>query len=109
MGDLMTTQDNGSEQLGRGHGKSATQAIPSPAERAAQIKPHEDRQPQHLAVKLYRTDDLVTVAAPMPGLGPGDVAVAVTPDRRLVIVGRLCRDDADESCGTLKQPQKEVL
>jgi len=44
----------------------------------------------------------------MPGLGPGDVAVAVTPDRRLVIVGRLCSDQ-DESCGTLKQPQKQVL
>jgi len=68
----------------------------------------DDRQPQRLAVKLYRTDDLVTVAAPMPGLGPGDVAVAVTPDRKLVIVGRLC-SEPDQSCGTLKLPEKDVL
>ena len=100
----MATQGNGGEP-GR---RSATQALESPEERVAQIKPHEDRQPQRLPVKLYCTHELVTVAAPMPGLGPGDVAAAVTPDRRLVIVGRLCTD-ADESCGTLKQPQKQVL
>ena len=99
----MATQGNGGE--GR---RSATQALESPEERVAQIEPHEDRQPQRLPVKLYRTHELVTIAAPMPGLGPGDVAAAVTPDRRLVIVGRLCTD-ADESCGTLKQPQKQVL
>ena len=100
-----------SEMLGRRHGTEPrpSQAPESPAQRQAQIQPHEDRQPQHLTVKLYRTPDLVTVAAPMPGLGPGDIAVVVTPDRRLVIVGRLCSDDTDGSCGTLKQPDKEVL
>ena len=88
---------------------STTQGIESPAARAAEIKEHhEDRQPQALAVKLYRSEDLVTVAAPMPGLGPGDIAVVVSPERRLVIVGRLCADD-DASCGTLKQPRKDVL
>src|SRR6266404_2679238 len=123
---VVATHGDGGELLGRRHGRpgaaggeaaadpereahrSATQALESPAERAAHIKPHEDRQPQRLPVKLYCTDELVTIAAPMPGLGPGDVAVAVTPDRRLVIVGRLCADQ-DESCGTLKQPQKQVL
>lgn len=94
------------EMLGRRHG--STQAIPSSAERRTKTKEHEDRPPQHLAVKLYRTDDLVTVAAPMPGLGPGDIAIVVSPERRLVIIGRLCADDAG-SCGTLKQPRKDVL
>ncbi|HEY2388043.1 MAG TPA: Hsp20/alpha crystallin family protein [Candidatus Binatia bacterium] len=70
--------------------------------------PADDPQPQRLAVKLYRTEDLVTVAAPMPGLGPGDVGVAVTPDRKLVIVGRLCAEP-EQDCGTLKLPEKEVL
>ena len=99
------------ETLGRRHGAEPrpSQEVESRAERQARIQPREDRQPQHLAVKLYRTHDLVTVAAPMPGLGPGDIAVVVTPDRRLVIVGRLCADDSDGSCGTLKQPDKEVL
>ena len=104
-------QEERSEMLGRRHGIDSrpSQQAESPAERQAQIQPHEDRQPQHLRVKLYRTSDLVTVAAPMPGLGPGDIAVVVSPDRRLVIVGRLCTDDADASCGTLKQPAKDVL
>jgi len=71
-------------------------------------EPEDERQPQRLAVKLYRTENLVTVAAPMPGLGPGDVGVAVTPDRKLVIVGRLC-SEPEQSCGTLKLPEKDVL
>jgi HSP20 family molecular chaperone IbpA len=104
-------QEERSEMLGRRHGKDSrpSQQAESPAERQAQIQPHEDRQPQHLTVKLYRTSELVTVAAPMPGLGPGDIAVVVSPERRLVIVGRLCADDADATCGTLKQPAKDVL
>lgn len=99
-----------SEMLGRRHGSERpSQEVESSAERQARIQPRGDRQPQQLAVKMYRTHELLTVAAPMPGLGPGDVAVVVSPDRRLVIVGRLCSDDSDASCGTLKQPDKEVL
>ncbi len=67
-----------------------------------------ERQPQRLAVKLYRTHDLLTVAAPMPGLGPGDVGVVVTPERKLIIVGRPCAD-ADANCNTLKLADKDVL
>jgi HSP20 family protein len=65
----------------------------------------DDRQPQPMAVKLYRTADLVTVAAPMPGMGPGDIAVIVSPDRRLVIVGRQ-RDDPNAGH---EPPKKDVI
>ena len=104
--DTQNTATFPPETLGTRHGADRT--AESPAERAAQIQEHEDRQPQHLPVKLYRTKDLVTVAAPMPGLGPGDVAVVVSPEHKLVIVGRLCADDS-AACGTLKQPEKEIL
>lgn len=40
-------------------------------------------------VKLYRTDDRITIAAPMPGLEPGDISVEVTGDRRLILQGEL--------------------
>ncbi len=96
---------NDGEVLGRRHG--AERGVPR-AKEAQQMEKSGDRQPQRLPIKLYRTDDLVTVAAPMPGLGPGDVAIVVSPERRLVIVGRLCAD-SDENCGTLKAPHKEVL
>jgi HSP20 family protein len=80
----------------------------SAAERAAHIQEREDGQPRPVSVKLYRTDDLVTVAAPLPGLGPGDITVVLSPERRLVIVGRQCADP-DAGCGTLKHPRKTVL
>ena len=41
-------------------------------------------------VKLYRSLDLLTVAAPMAGLGAEDVTIEVTSDGRLVLDGRLC-------------------
>src|SRR5262249_35415267 len=37
----------------------------------------------------YRTEDLVTVAAPMPGLEAENIAVDVTGDGRLVLRGQL--------------------
>jgi HSP20 family protein len=44
---------------------------------------------QRLPVKLYRTADIVTVAAPMPGLEAENIAVDVTGDDRLVLRGQL--------------------
>ena len=40
-------------------------------------------------VKLYRSEDRVTVAAPMPGLEPQDINVAVTDDGKLTLYGEL--------------------
>jgi HSP20 family protein len=40
---------------------------------------------QRVPVKLYTTDDRVMVAAPMPGLQPGDVSVEVTAGSRVVL------------------------
>lgn len=47
---------------------------------------------QPLPVKLYRALDRVTVAAPMPGLGPDDITAEVTPDAELIVEGRLVDD-----------------
>ena len=44
---------------------------------------------QEVPVKLYRTEDLITVAAPMPGLEAENIAVDVTGDGRLVLRGQL--------------------
>jgi HSP20 family protein len=44
---------------------------------------------QEIPVKMYRTDDLLTVAAPMPGLESDDVAAEVREDGRLVLRGAL--------------------
>jgi len=44
---------------------------------------------QTVAVNVYRTDDLVTVAAPMAGLGAEDIVVEVSADGRLAIRGDL--------------------
>ena len=44
---------------------------------------------QRIPLKVYRTQDRITVAAPMPGLQPEDIAVEVTADGRLLLVGEL--------------------
>jgi HSP20 family molecular chaperone IbpA len=43
----------------------------------------------HIPVKIYRALDMLTVAAPMAGLGPEDITVEVTPDGHLLLDGRL--------------------
>ena len=46
---------------------------------------------QHrVPVKVYRSLNLLTIAAPMAGLGAEDITVEVTADGRLVLDGRLC-------------------
>jgi HSP20 family protein len=60
-----------------------------------------------LPLKVYRSLDRLTVAAPMPGLAPEDVSVEVTRDRRLVVEARQCADP-NLACGTFKA-NKDVL
>jgi HSP20 family protein len=44
---------------------------------------------QQIPVKVYRTDDRLMVAAPMPGLEPSDILVEVTEDDYMVMQGEL--------------------
>lgn len=44
---------------------------------------------QQIPVKVYRSPDRLTIAAPMPGLGPEDITIEVTPEGYLVLTGRL--------------------
>ncbi len=45
--------------------------------------------PQHIPVKVYRSDDKLTIAAPMPGMEPEDIIVEVREDGQLVLDGAL--------------------
>jgi HSP20 family protein len=56
---------------------------------------------QKIPVKMYRTSDRLAVAAPMPGLGPEDITVEITPEGYLVLTGRLR--------GALKSEDKELI
>jgi HSP20 family protein len=49
----------------------------------------EHVQQQRIPVKVYRTAERITVAAPMPGLQPEDIVVEVTADGRLRLAGEL--------------------
>ena len=44
---------------------------------------------QTIPLKVYRTPERLTVAAPMPGLEPEDIRVEVTAEGRLVLHGEL--------------------
>lgn len=44
---------------------------------------------QEVPVKMYRSEDRLTIAAPMPGLEPEDIQVEVTEDGHLVLQGQL--------------------
>ena len=49
----------------------------------------EQAKLQSIPLKVYRTLDRLTVAAPMPGLQPEDILVEVTDDGRLILKGEL--------------------
>jgi len=49
----------------------------------------EQAKLQGIPVKVYRTQDRLTVAAPMPGLEPEDIAVEVTANSHLVLSGEV--------------------
>ena len=48
---------------------------------------NEHAAPQRVHVKVYASADRLTVAAPMPGLEPQDIAVEITPGNQLVLHG----------------------
>lgn len=49
----------------------------------------EKQKIQTVPVKVYRSTDRITVAAPLPGLQPEDILVTVTEDGYLVIHGEI--------------------
>src|SRR6266699_1312653 len=49
----------------------------------------EQAKLQGIPVKVYRTQDRLTVAAPMPGLEPEDIAVEVTANGHLILSGEV--------------------
>lgn len=49
----------------------------------------EDISPQFIPLKVYRSGERLTVAAPMPGLEPEDIIVEITADGRLILDGAL--------------------
>jgi HSP20 family protein len=49
----------------------------------------EQAKLQGIPVKVYRTQDRLTVAAPMPGLEPEDIAVEVTANGHLILRGEV--------------------
>lgn len=44
---------------------------------------------QEVPLKVYRSAERLTVAAPMPGVEPEDITVAITEDGRVVLDGEL--------------------
>lgn len=52
-------------------------------------RPADGAALQSIPVKLYRSDDRLTVAAPMPGLEPEDISTEVTADGLLILHGAL--------------------
>ena len=50
---------------------------------------------------MYRTPLRLTVSAPMPGLEPGDIAVEITPDGRLILSGQVRADLKDAKAASL--------
>jgi HSP20 family protein len=44
---------------------------------------------QQIPLKVYRSPDRLTVAAPMPGLGPEDITIEITLEGYLVLNGKL--------------------
>lgn len=49
----------------------------------------EQAKVQQIPLKVYRAIDRLTVAAPMPGIEPGDILVEVTEDGRLLLDGKV--------------------
>ncbi len=47
----------------------------------------EQLKQQQIPVKVYRTDERLMIAAPMPGLEPENIVVEVSADNRLLLHG----------------------
>lgn len=61
----------------------------------------EDVEPQSVPIKMYRSEDRLTIATPMPGLEPEDIVVEVSAAGRLILDGALR--------GTLKGVKELIL
>jgi HSP20 family protein len=59
-----------------------------PASRAESRDEVNDYNSRELPVKLYRSEERLTIAAPLPGLEPQDISVDVTAEGQLVIEGK---------------------
>lgn len=46
---------------------------------------NEQSRTQHIPIKMYRSEQRLTIAAPMPGLEPEDVHIEVNDNGRLVL------------------------
>jgi HSP20 family protein len=49
----------------------------------------ERQKVQNVLVKVYRSTDRITVAAPLPGLQPEDILITVTEEGHLIIHGEV--------------------
>lgn len=49
----------------------------------------EQEKIQHIPVKVYRSEDRLMVAAPMPGMQPEDIIVGIAEDGDLIIRGEI--------------------
>jgi HSP20 family protein len=49
----------------------------------------EKQKIQNVPVKVYRSTDRITIAAPLPGLQPEDILVTVTEESHLVLHGEV--------------------
>lgn len=49
----------------------------------------EQVEAQRIPIKMYRSDDRLMVAAPMPGMEPDNLSMEVTSDGRLLLKGSL--------------------
>lgn len=50
---------------------------------------HETEKLQYVPVKVYRSAERLTVAMPMPGLQPADIAIELSEQGRLIVQGEL--------------------
>jgi HSP20 family protein len=60
-------------------------------DRAMSVFPHQPKliDVQSVPLKVYRSDDRLTLAAPMPGLEAEDISVDVTAEGQVVLYGQL--------------------
>ncbi|HTI14568.1 MAG TPA: Hsp20/alpha crystallin family protein [Dictyobacter sp.] len=49
----------------------------------------EKEKIQHIPMKMYRTAELLSIAAPMPGLQPEDILVTVAENGQMIVQGSL--------------------
>jgi HSP20 family protein len=49
----------------------------------------EQSEQQRIPVKMYRTEERITVAAPMPGSEPEDIMVEITPQHHIILSGEV--------------------